>query len=311
MMRVNAELMCAECYDELYRVCDECGAEAESSDLVERRNGDMVCRACSSRLESALFFESETFKINRSRRFAGVELEFIGMEDDYCDTIDDYGHLKEDGSLSDEDGYGYEFAMFPSNGDRLLKRIRTVCCEYSDNYINTTCGVHVHIDMKGTNQQQRDNVYRHFSALESAIMGMVSNSRDTNTYCVSLNNSWERYNTDRYRTLNTTSYSKFGTYEFRFHQGTLNPEKVNNLAMFLLNFVDTFVNVNLERQEFDKIAKLTNREKLLYLFQQVKMPLKLKKYMVKKIRKFGKYSLRREHESIKKDTAVGQMDMSA
>lgn len=53
------------------------------------------------------------------------------------------------------------------------------------------------------------------------------------------------YRQDRYRTLNIVSYEKYGTFEVRQHQGTLNSKKVVNWIRLILSIAKTATEMNM------------------------------------------------------------------
>jgi hypothetical protein len=236
----------------------------------------------------------------------GIEIEYISPNDDY-DQWSDMGLCKTDGSVNDSDGYGLEFVLHPAQGDELFTRIELVTkwLRDKDCWVNGTCGLHVHLDMGSNSRQEKRNVFRAFTALQSVILGMVPRSRSDNEFCRPVRQNFNMANasSNRYRTLNVTSLRKHGTFEFRMHSGTLASKKIKDWVTFLLSFVDTFQNVRLVRREWEKVCELTDREKLIYIFQQVKCPMSLKKVLVRRLRRYKHVKLLKTAVSIDKCVA--------
>lgn len=125
--------------------------------------------------------------------------------------------------------------------------------------VDKSCGLHVHIGMDGLNGSQIMNVFDLYAANQNHINGVVARSRHSNRYCKPQSNipNYERGRYDAIRSLNgnheiregvraldrfvavnLTSYAKYGTVEFRQHQGTLNGEKLTSWVKFLLAIVE-------------------------------------------------------------------------
>ena len=130
-------------------------------------------------------------------------------------------------------------------GSDGLNEIRTVAKVLRDAgaSINNSCGMHIHIGVDGliSNEQQAHVIKAHqqwsyaFDALlvESRINGQWAKKIDRAS-ALDIAEEWEghtdlrnggSYVTDnryRYRALNLAAFAKYGTFEFRAHQGSLN-----------------------------------------------------------------------------------------
>jgi hypothetical protein len=108
--------------------------------------------------------------------------------------------------------------------------------------IDKTCGVHVHHEIDDLNVEHIKNLYTIYSKHNGTIDEIMPKSRRSqsgNRYCKPLKQSLvnavqdcnsiqeiQRVTTDRYYTLNFTSYVKYGTVEFRQHSGSYDYEKI-------------------------------------------------------------------------------------
>lgn len=138
--------------------------------------------------------------------------------------------------------------------------------------IDRTCGMHVHVGMDGLTGMEMMKIVDTYVANQTNINRIVSRSRHNNDYCLPFNevhapstqyrpNNYEALrgaNTatattrlsgvlsaaPRYRVVNLTSYGKYGTLEFRQHQGTLNGKKGTAWIEFLLGLVESSVASN-------------------------------------------------------------------
>lgn len=292
----TAMLFCQSCFISEHVPCGNCNTAGYRHDMVnDDYEGAEVCQSCwRDILAARMFTESETFNLNPSKTFVGLELEYIEGETRHYELSNlGIGEHKDDGSVyGDDDQSGGEFAMYPVNGDELFRRIDriTELMRDDDCYINRTCGLHVHLDVRGLDKVGRKRIFRAFSALEAIFLGMVSSSRLTNEYCRKVEGDWEPSENSRYRTLNWTSIPNHGTLEFRLHQGSLDAKKIKSWVALLLAFVDTFQHVKLLKTEWSKIVHtFSPREKLLFLFQQVKVPISLRKYMLTRLNRFNRF----------------------
>ena len=127
--------------------------------------------------------------------------------------------------------------------------------------VDKSCGLHVHIGMDGLTGRQIVNVLDLYAANQNTINGLVARSRHNNTYCKSQADRRVRDmsigqvgqavtateirrasanlgNDKRFVAVNLVSYAKYGTVEFRQHQGSLNGEKVTSWIKFILATVE-------------------------------------------------------------------------
>lgn len=113
--------------------------------------------------------------------------------------------------------------------------------------VDRTCGLHVHHDARDMSPEAIAYMLDLYLSNQSEIDSMLAPSRRA-----SANNQWcqgydaqereglvqaakDRRNFsywNRYKTVNVTSYPKYGSIEFRQHQGTLNLQKIENWVRF-------------------------------------------------------------------------------
>lgn len=115
--------------------------------------------------------------------------------------------------------------------------------------VNTTCGLHVHIDTNGMDSTQRKNFFNSYVRNQDLMDRLVSRSRRNNSYANRYNSvqvetyadaaATGRGGNGRYFTVNTCSLPKYGTLEFRQHQGTLNGKKAVAWVQMLLAIAKT------------------------------------------------------------------------
>lgn len=120
--------------------------------------------------------------------------------------------------------------------------------------VSCRTGMHVHVDMAQFDGVQIADIIETYCDAQDLINPLVSPSRRSNGMCLPLTRSLkdsvteafkagrgrqasEAYN--RYHTVNIASYVKYGTVEFRQHQGSLNGTKASAWIKFLLALVVT------------------------------------------------------------------------
>lgn len=102
-----------------------------------------------------------------------------------------------------------------------------------DAYVNRSCGLHVHLDMRN-----RDHMvaFQKLFRVQTLLRNSQSTSRLVSTYCkeVTEDNFKDAQDRgERYSVINTVSFKKHGTLEIRVHDGTVNTKDITNWCMFL------------------------------------------------------------------------------
>jgi len=224
-------------------------------------------------------------KPTTSERHVSVEIEFaikLNMQELGTKLFDAgvaaYVHLKTDGSVRDF-GEGYNpfeisVCMPVSKRDEVLRATLGVLNQHGAK-VNRTCGLHVHLDMRGYDHRKA------FSNLVSAqpiLYQMVPASRRTNTYCAkTTNKNYDHYlrTSNRYLGINPQSYRKYGTIEVRLHSGTTDFVKITN-------FVDILTAVGYNDKEIVRGASTVSG-----FVKQHKLPKHIESYIMQRIVLFG------------------------
>lgn len=166
-------------------------------------------------------------------------------------------------------GYGLELVSPILRGrqgvEEIIKALDAI--RLAGGKVNKTCGLHTHIGMDGLTGMEMMKVIDTYVANQTNINRIVSRSRHNNGYCLPFTETTQRNSytgnnnyqavrnannasatrqavsvfasSPRYRVVNTQSYSRYGTLEFRQHQGTLNGRKASAWVLFLLSLVET------------------------------------------------------------------------
>lgn len=144
-----------------------------------------------------------------------------------------------------------------------------------------TCGLHVHVGMDGLVGRDVVKIMDLYTANQENINKLIARSRWRNIYCqpidnatrnsrvvndfasattaletMRLGNALQYY--DRYHAVNLASYAKYGTIEFRQHQGTLNGEKLTSWVRFLLALVEKGSSSTNANEDFGSLGGLLN-----------------------------------------------------
>lgn len=144
-----------------------------------------------------------------------------------------------------------------------------------------SCGLHVHIGMDGLTGKEVVKVVDLYAANQEHVNKLIARSRWTNIYCQPMSNytrnsravanfdnaTTERATSsarhdlqyvDRYHAVNLHAYFKYGTIEFRQHQGTLNGEKLTSWIKFLLALVEKGSSMADASENFNSLEGLLN-----------------------------------------------------
>jgi hypothetical protein len=159
--------------------------------------------------------------------------------------------------------------------------------------VDRTCGLHLHVGMDNLVGAEIMKVIDLYIANQKNINQILANSRHENRFCPSFDpndriNS--RYgsgviaeynaianafngavseadlnssrialrNINRYRAINAHAYSKYGTIEFRQHQGTLNGEKLTSWIQFVLALIEKAVAIEDAKTNFGSLEAMVD-----------------------------------------------------
>lgn len=138
---------------------------------------------------------------------------------------------------------------------RVLKVMRRLGCQ-----VDRTCGVHVHHGAKDLSSEEIRSVFKFYRNNERIIDTLVSPSRraNNNGYCRSLNSGYIGVDIPdcRYYKVNYQSYLKYGTIEFRQHQGSLDYEKISHWIMLTQNILEKAIQ---DTQPCQSLTEMLNK----------------------------------------------------
>jgi len=140
-------------------------------------------------------------------------------------------HVKGDGSIdADSRCFAVEIACLTTD----FKNLEKLCKELSnlDARVNKSCGLHVHLDMRGKNKEQLEVIELNLKKSLDVLFSCVPESRRESNYCV------KRVSTDKYSAFNTGHLNNYGTIECRLHSGSTDFNKIKNWCLVLKSIVD-------------------------------------------------------------------------
>ena len=332
----QGDLVCEYCISENYFWCDMCGdgdnrdygywsdtydcyycescypGEGEDVDLHSHRGITMEGDV-----------EGDTFSSNTFKRMVGVEIETISPDEQGSDQPSSWKRSS-DGSISSDNGRGYEYISTPMNGDHLFHRIDMITDYLRRNgfWVNRSCGLHIHIDARDLFYKELKGIMLVMKSFEKTVLSMMPDSRHTTNWCkpmkidksaiMKIHNdsdfieSWydfcneppssDKYNDSRYHGLNLHARVYLGTIEFRYHSGTNNPTKIKNWITICQSIVQKGIEISKiihdnpdpERWADSSLKKLVFVEDDLGLEAFINI-LKLddiKQYIISRVRKF-------------------------
>jgi len=222
-------------------------------------------------------FEAEFFGITPTEATAalaaiGITAPYVGYNHDVSTNTVSGWKLVYDQSVNGRGtglGRGMELVSPVLRGEEgLVLAAKAVnALQNAGGKTDKTCGLHIHIGMDGLTGKQIVKTLDLYSANQEHINKLIARSRWTNIYCQPMDRYTRNSNTvvafenadsasdtrrlrptlshyDRYHAVNLASYAKYGTVEFRQHQGTLNGEKVTSWVKFLMAMVEKSVTMD-------------------------------------------------------------------
>lgn len=295
---------CYRCTKTFFKACADCKKEFHLRNLPS----GVICAKCSEIIHNTI--KSDDFKLTEGieRRF-GIELEFWTPKimaspatSDELYIYDTFAHrikrlkfnLGNDGSIRHDEGFNGRWSAFEvksgiiqgSSGMKRVHEAVNIITE-AEGRVNKSCGFHVHIDIHDLEQKEIARVMSWAIAYENIFYMLVSRERRDNQYCRRLDmdrgslKTYAKKNLDvkqifygisRYKAFNIQAYWKYGTLEFRHHEGTLDALEIENWTMLCLSFVEAA-----KRAFLDK-PRACDLDNLKRLMRAIKLPKKQADY---------------------------------
>ena len=250
-------------------------------------------------------------KFIKIKRYIGCEIEAEnGSREQVIDNLNYRYGINEDGSLSN----GTEITTPPLQLNDFEDGVKHACkaMDEAGFAITRSCGLHIHLDASDfkDDYEKITNLFKVFYAIEPIIYASLPSSRRGNTYCKPLSydykftevhkklkpSTWDKkiykssypdknthYNDIRYHGLNLHSIFYRGTVEFRYHSGTLNPDKIINWTNFLLHATDYAIK-DFNQNKIVAIHKQkNNKKKFEATCKLLKLNKQLQKWLIMRI----------------------------
>ncbi len=132
--------------------------------------------------------------------------------------------------------HGHEICVLATQDE--VPEVVTKLCDYLkkiDAYVNKSCGLHVHLDMRNRNLE---NAYSNLVASQKFLFAMQPKSSQENSYCLPVTGRKYKVHRTRYHAINSKAYAEHKTLEMRLHSGTVNAEKIINWVQLLATIAD-------------------------------------------------------------------------
>jgi len=261
---------CSDCFRVRYFVCNQCH---NSFPLTQRCTGGICydCQRAAERWEpTPVNVAHPTYSVIGSKRAFGVEIETSACHN-YVTTKGKHCF----GAKFDSSIRGMEFISPILQGDQGLQSVVDFCnlAQQMGWHINSDCGLHIHCDMRGEEVRGLQNVAYAYLLTHDFWRLMVNQYRahdchycrnvDYNLSDLAFNGSrWRDFcwNRDRYGYCNLSAYAKFGSYEIRLHQGSLNGRAITAWLRVHLRFIDAMAALHTMRDVRAVLGSTTTRQ---------------------------------------------------
>jgi hypothetical protein len=315
---VGDDPICENCYDNNCFQCDRCGEYYHNDDYGD----DGCCRYCLEDNKPSICPDNKRYYQKSRRDLAvGVEIEAEGGDyhDVYYDLADRGFGVCSDGSLAAD---GVEIQVPASNGGNTYKLVHQACKRLAESGfgISKKCGLHVHIEYPSQLKTIK-NLLLMIYACEPVFYAINPPSRQDNNFCQPLlkafrvveiirspakeidklfyskkhprltaseirNFKKSKFNECRYFGFNLHSLFYSHTIEFRYHAGTIDPDKIMRWVDFLKSIL-LYVRFKYEQEKvLDLIEQPTILSKINYLIKLVKLSEPLASYLINRYLKF-------------------------
>ncbi|MBL7997464.1 MAG: amidoligase family protein [Candidatus Kapabacteria bacterium] len=218
-------------------------------------------------------------KLIRALNTAGIEC----VGESYNHETRNHWKVVSDNSLSGDNPF--ELVSPPLVGQEGLNQLQIVCRVLNDMgaMVNKSCGLHIHFDANGFDLNTWKNLYLNYAELEESLDSILPASRraNTNNYCKSIKTRGYRTaisganslreiedaitSRSRYYKLNTQSFWRQRTVEFRQHSGTVEYEKISNWILLLAQLIEFSKTQSVTNGNFETLKSILQHEQQTYI----------------------------------------------
>jgi len=246
---------------------------------------------CSVELECVFQRESDIPSVRTLGRYL-IDKEDDGSLEYYPDKNEDRDESEDNCEESENENWGAAEFKVTFRHERPL-RLRSVVDKLNLHgaEVNTTCGMHVHLDQRGISSAMASKRAKRLIKCLPALTQIVAPSRLRNNYC-SINRPIRRgmnyrHQTDRYLAINHSSaYCEHTTTENRLHGGTLDFWKI-------MGWVDLnkwiMRSAEVDAKADENSLRVTNGEVNVTLEDMIRfktLPETIRQYMWRRFRQF-------------------------
>ena len=222
---------------------------------------------------------------------AGINVEL----EDYNHSTRTHWKIVSDGSIRGNNPFELVSPILQGNeGLEQLRKVSEVL-ESLKTKINKTCGLHIHFDAVDFDISTWKRLYKNYASIEDIIDSFMPESRRKNnsSFCRSMRVDnfkslidavsstsdarlglaaleWDITYNSRYYKLNTQSYWRHKSVEFRQHSGTVNYEKISNWILFLARFIEFSKRNEINNENWDALKGFLPDE-LINFYEERKM----------------------------------------
>jgi hypothetical protein len=194
------------------------------------------------------------------------------------------GHWKVITDASIRGEQGFEIVSPKLQGEDGLRQLKTVLLitRGLEAKTNKSCGIHIHFDASEFNLTTWKNLYKNYANLENYIDAFMPQSRrqSNNQYCRTMRQSNYKTKIDnarnlqqieseitsrgRYYKLNTQSFWRQNSVEFRHHAGSTNFTKISNWIKFLARLVEVSKITEIENDTNENLRRFLDNDLINY-----------------------------------------------
>lgn len=203
-------------------------------------------------------------KPTSSENCVGIEIEMLAPKDiDFMNKefvkarLHRFVNVGTDGSIrTDMDGVKAMELRILIPESQLATKLKEICevLRKNDCYANRSCGMHVHLDMRNRNPEL---CYKNLFKLQDLMLATQPVGRRNNSYCkpnTAEKLTLKQFETeDRYKVINTASFTKHSTIEIRLHEGATKYKDIFSWVNFLVSTANQKEEI---KQKVDSITKL-------------------------------------------------------
>lgn len=269
--------------------------EIQKSSQFQKMIGRMIPPNVLKKLAKAWYSNDDTpsYRIQKPKsqktNYVGLEIEcftnYTPVEVQLFlidNKLDNWVEVVDDGSIEPNTFHQYpvEFRILipQTRLSQYLNKLGAFFKKYKF-YVNSSCGLHVHLDMRNRNV---DKCYTNLLNFQDLLFRLVAKSRQNNNYAeyVTLPKTGNRY-----LAINWISYARHKTLEVRLHQATLDVELIKNWVNLLLKII-TYSGGSVQVNKLEKVVSWVGKNR------------QLKSYIQKTYDKKWYRGIEREHDVI-------------